>query len=88
MYKRQVGEGTVEKGHPKVHQWNYCLGDSDFHMSVGYKAENNMETVQHRAGDWSFIPAGADHDLVSDPGKEVYYIWFEHYTDEQAMAKM
>lgn len=85
---RAIGEGTVEKGHPKVHQWNYCLGDSDFHMSVGYKAENNMETVQHRAGDWSFIPAGADHDLVSDPGKEVYYIWFEHYTDEQAMAKM
>ena len=85
---RAVGEGTVEKGHPKVHQWNYCLGDSDFHMSVGYKEENNMETVQHHAGDWSFIPAGADHDLVSDPGKEVYYIWFEHYTDEQAMAKM
>lgn len=85
---RAVGEGTVEAGHPKVHQWNYCLGESDFHMSVGYKKDNNMETVQHHAGDWSFIPAGADHDLVSDPGKEVYYIWFEHYTDEQAMEKM
>ena len=67
---RAIGEGTVEKGHPKVHQWNYCLGDSDFHMSVGYKAENSMETVAHQAGDWSFILAGADHDLVADPGRE------------------
>lgn len=85
---RAVGEGTVEAGHPKVHQWNYCLGESDFHMSVGYKKDGQMETVSHHVGDWSFIPAGADHDLVADPGKEVYYIWFEHYTDEEAMAKM
>ena len=28
-----------------------------------------MENVNHKAGDWSFIPAGADHDLVSEPGK-------------------
>ena len=80
---RANGEGTVEKGHPAVHQWNYCLGNSDFHMSVGYKEKGEMETVSQKAGDWSFIPAGADHDLVSDPGKEVYYIWFEHFTDEE-----
>lgn len=85
---RAIGEGTVEAGHPKVHQWNYCVGASDFHMSVGYKAKNNMETVSQQAGDWSFIPAGADHDLVADPDKEVYYIWFEHYADEKAMDKM
>ena len=34
---RADGEGTVEKGHPAVHQWNYCVGNSDFTMSVGYK---------------------------------------------------
>ena len=27
---RAVGAGTDEKGHPEVHQWNYCLGESDF----------------------------------------------------------
>ena len=84
---RANGEGTVEAGHPAVHQWNYCVGESDFHMSVGYKAQNNMETVEHHAGDWSFIPAGADNDLVSDPGKEVYYVWFEHYTNEEQMKR-
>ena len=43
--------------------------------------------VNHKAGDWSFIPAGADHDLVSEPGKEVYYVWLEHFTDEKKFAK-
>ena len=57
---RADGEGTVEKGHPAVHQWNYCVGNSDFTMSVGYKDQNNMENVNHKAGDWSFIPAGAE----------------------------
>lgn len=80
---RANGEGTTEAGHPAVHQWNYCVGNSDFSMSVGYKKDNNMETINHKAGDWSFIPAGADHDLVSEPGKEVYYVWFEHFTDEE-----
>ena len=34
---RANGEGTVEKGHPKVEQWNYCLGNADFnlHQSIG-----------------------------------------------------
>lgn len=84
---RANGEGTTEKGHPAVHQWNYCVGSSDFTMSVGYKAENNMEQVNHKAGDWSFIPAGADHDLVSEPGKEVFYVWFEHYVNEKQFIK-
>ena len=85
---RAFGEGTVENGHPAVHQFNYCLGSSDFHMKVGYKAQNTMQTIEAHAGDWSFIPGGPDHDLISDPGKEVYYIWFEHYTDPEQMAKM
>ena len=71
---RAVGEGTIEKGHPSVHQWNYCLGDSDFDMPV------DGETVHHVAGEWSFIPAGPDHSLVAQPGKEVFYIWFEQFT--------
>lgn len=75
---RATGEGTTEKGHPKVHQWNYCVGDSDFNLTVG-----DCPTVKHKSGDWSFIPAGPDHALVADPGKEVYYVWYEQYTREK-----
>lgn len=83
---RAVGEGTIEKGHPKVHQWNYCVGNADFNMTVA-----DCPVVNHKAGDWSFIPAGPDHSLVADPGKEVFYVWYEHYTREKdfciALAK-
>ncbi len=71
---RATGEGTIEKGHPSVHQWNYCVGDSDFDLTV------DGVTVPHRAGEWSFIPAGPDHSLVAKPGKEVFYVWFEQFT--------
>lgn len=75
---RAIGEGTTEKGHPSVHQWNYCVGNSDFHMSV-----DHCEPVAHRAGEFSFIPAGPDHDLVADPGKEVFYVWYEQFVREK-----
>lgn len=71
---RAVGEGTIEKGHPSVHQWNYCLGNSDFDITV------DGETTHHVAGEWSFIPAGPDHSLVAQPGKEVFYVWYEQFT--------
>lgn len=74
---RAVGEGTAEKGHPAVEQWNYCVGNSDFKLTVGEE-----ETV-HKAGEWSYIPAGLDHSLTAEPGKEVYYVWFEHFTRER-----
>lgn len=73
---RAVGEGTTEKGHPSVDQWNYCLEGADFNLTV------DGETVSHKDGDWSFVPAGLDHSLVADPGKLVYYIWFEHFVKE------
>lgn len=75
---RAVGEGTVEAGHPQVEQWNYCLGDSDFWLKAG-----DDEPVRHVAGEFSYIPAGYDHSLVADPGKEVFYVWYEHYTRER-----
>lgn len=75
---KAVGEGTVEKGHPAVHQWNYCLGNADFNLTV-----DNEAPVRHMAGELSFIPAGADHSLVADSGKEVFYVWFEHFTRER-----
>ena len=80
---RAVGEGTVEKGHPAVHQWNYCVGNSDFNMTV------DGTTVRHKAGEWSFIPAGPDHNLVAEPGKEVFYVWYEQFTrkDRQYILK-
>lgn len=71
---RAVGEGTDEKGHPAVHQWNYCLGDSDFDITV------EGETTHTKAGDFSFIPAGPDHSLIAQPGKEVFYVWYEQFT--------
>ena len=75
---RAIGEGTREAGHPAVHQWNYCVGNSDFHMSV-----DHCEPVAHKAGEWSFIPAGPDHDLVADPGKDVFYVWYEQFVREK-----
>ena len=75
---RAIGEGTREKGHPAVHQWNYCVGNSDFHMTVDHGTP-----VHHKAGEWSFIPAGPDHDLVADPGKEVFYVWYEQFAREK-----
>ena len=74
---RAVGDGTVEKGHPAVHQWNYCLGESEFKLTV------DGETVPHYSGEWSYIPAGLDHSLVADPGKEVFYVWLEHFAREK-----
>lgn len=71
-----VDEGTIEKGHTGVHQWNYCLGDSDFVLTV----EGN-EPITCKGGDWSFIPAGLDHSMIpSALGKELFYVWFEQYT--------
>lgn len=70
------GEGTVEKGHPAVHQWNYTLPGSDFTLTVG------DESIHHTENEWSFVPAGIDHSLVSEPGKSVYYVWFEIKTKE------
>lgn len=58
-----------------VHSTGYIL---DFKMSV-----DHCEPVNHKAGEWSFIPAGPDHDLVADPGKEVFYVWYEHFAREK-----
>lgn len=73
---RAIGAGTDEKGHPEVHQWNYCLGNSDFTLDV------EGETVAHKAGDFSFVYAGKDHKLLAKPNKEVFYVWVEQYTDK------
>lgn len=74
---KATGDGTREKGHPCVAQWNYCVGNSDFNLSV------EDETVSTVAGDWSYVVAGKDHSLVSEPGKEAYYVWYEHFVREK-----
>ncbi|MDI9469186.1 MAG: hypothetical protein QM296_03175 [Bacillota bacterium] len=71
------GEGTVEKGHPEVDQWNFGLDNADFTLTIG------DEKTHHRAGDWSFVPAGPDHSLTAAPGKEVAYIWYERFVKER-----
>lgn len=68
--------GTIEKGHPAVAQWNIILDDSDIVLTVA------DESVDQKAGDFSYVPAGMDHSLVTKPGKKLSYIWFEHYVQE------
>lgn len=75
---RAVGEGTDEAGHPAVAQWNYSVGNAEFHLCV-----DHQEPITQRSGDFSFVPAGPDHSLIADPGKEVFYVWYEHYTRER-----
>lgn len=70
---RAIGAGTDELGHSEVHQWNYCLGESDFTMDV------EGETSEQGPGDFSFIYGGKDHKLLAKPGKEVFYVWVEYY---------
>lgn len=69
-------EGTVESGHANVVQWNIMLEDSDIDLMV------DNETVRQLGGDFSFVPAGAPHSLISREGKLNYYIWFEHFVKE------
>lgn len=73
------GGGTIEKGHPEVHQWDYCVGESDYILFV------EGTEIPRRAGDWDFIPAGLDHSLCAKDGKEVYYVWVEFYTSEHGV---
>jgi hypothetical protein len=73
--------GTIEKGHGEVHQWNYCVGDSDFILTV------EDEKINQKSGDWSFVPAGLDHSLCAEEGKELYYVWVELYTGEKGIRR-
>lgn len=74
---RATGGGTDEKGHRILHQWNYCLGNSDFELTVG-----NDAPVSQNPGDWSYISPGEDHKLVAAAGKEVFYVWIESFVEE------
>jgi len=67
-------DGTFEKGHPSVDQWNYTLPGADFTLCV-----DNKDKIQHHEGEWSYVKAGLDHQLS---GKKTYYVWFEHKTAE------
>ena len=71
------GEGTKEKGHPEVDQWNITLDGADFTLYV------EDEEVHHNPFEVSYVKAGLDHGLVADPGKKVSYIWFEHFVEER-----
>ena len=78
---KAVGEGTDEKGHPSVDQWNYALTGSDFSMTV------QDETVDQKDGDFSYIVAGDDHSLIAKPGKMCAYTWFEYYVDPESVTR-
>ena len=61
-------------------QYNYALEGADFELTV------DGETINTEEGDWSYVPAGLDHSLVSEKGKKVFYIWFEHMVDEVKLS--
>ena len=73
------GEGTKEKGHPTVDQWNVTLPGADFTFYV------EEEEVQHGPLEVSYVKAGLDHGLIAEPGKKVAYIWFEHFVEERVI---
>ena len=70
-------EGCFEKGHPAVAQWNVPFGDTEMLLTV------DGETVEQESGDFSYVPAGLDHSLQCKPGRNIHYIWFEHYVQER-----
>lgn len=69
-------EGSVEVGHPAVAQWNVPYGDTDMILTV------DGESIEQKAGDFSYVKAGRDHSLLTKPGKSLHYVWFEHYVQE------
>lgn len=70
-------EGTIEKGHPAVAQWNVTYGDTDLTLTV------DGESVDIKTDDFSYVEAGLDHSLTTKPGSKLSYIWFEHYIKEK-----
>ncbi len=72
-----TGEGTKEKGHPSVDQWNITLPGADFTLYV------EDEDIHHGPLEISYVKAGLDHGLIADPNKKVAYIWFEHFVEER-----
>ncbi len=77
---RAEGEGTKERGHSEVAQWNYALPGSDFTFTV------EEESIRHLEHEFSYVEAGLDHSLVAEPGKTVFYIWFEHWVEEKKIV--
>ena len=75
------GNGTIEKGHPEVEQWNYALEGADYWMKTG--SEPEQELYFRKAGDWDYIPAGMDHTLYADSGKYMHYAWIEFNTNKR-----
>ncbi len=67
--------GTIEKGHPAVHQWDYALADACYTMTVG--EGDNLQRIDRKAGDWDFIPAGPAHSLTCLEGQHMHYVWVE-----------
>ena len=74
------GEGTKERGHGEVAQWNYTLPGSDFTFTV----EN--ESVHHEEHEFSYVEAGLDQSLEAEPCTSVGYISFENYVAEKKIV--
>lgn len=71
-------EGTFEKGHPAVAQWNVAFGKKTVQT-----VDVQGQIFTHRDGDVSYIPAGLDHSLYTEGDNSASYIWFEHYVLEK-----
>ena len=71
-------QGTFETGHPAVAQWNVPFGES---TKFVVNAEGDL--FEQKNGDFSYLPAGIDHDLYTEGDNTAGYFWFEHYVQEK-----
>lgn len=71
-------EGTFEKGHPAVAQWNVPFGKGTRQV-----VDVEGELFCQKDGDVSYIPAGLDHSLYTEDNDSAGYFWFEHYVQEE-----
>lgn len=71
-------EGTYEKGHYGVEQWNVVYGEDS---RVVIDAEGDK--FVHKDGDISYIPGGLDHHLYTEGTSRGKYIFFEYIIPEK-----
>ena len=67
---------------PHTTSWHVLNPKQLGHVILGVvrAVGEGTETTHTKAGDFSFIPAGPDHSLIAQPGKEVFYVWYEQFT--------
>ncbi len=69
--------GTVNAKDIYTTQWIYCVGKSDFCLTV------DRESQRVQSGDFFMLQPGVRHSLVAESEKEVYYVWLKQFIREK-----